>query len=137
MSTTWWDYLERVFENQAKLINLLLHGFGMNTLDDHPSSPPLSNPSTNGQQYTTTKNVVQDFLKSGFDFNILANHGREGWNQFKSDATGFVNSVYWRDEYWLQGAIALHIVLFTCIIFWRRNMNVQGILFGIICRFCY
>lgn len=135
-NSTWWNVLENVFENQAKLINLLLYSLGLNALDGQQQQqvPPTSR-GGNAGNFPTTKNVVQEFINSNFDFDILFKYGRQGWDQFKSDTSAFVNGVYWRDEVWLQGLIAMHIVLFICIIMSRRNMNIQAVLFAIICKF--
>lgn len=133
------NFLNRVLENQAKLFNLFLLSFGManeTTSDDRASTTSTTTPQQQHDfsQTPLSKVFKEVFANGTFHSDVMIQYIVDGFSQFKSDAQTFINSVYWREEYWLQGVIAMHIVLLTCIIIWRKNMNMQALLFALICK---
>ncbi|KAG2387872.1 hypothetical protein C9374_001466 [Naegleria lovaniensis] len=134
------NFLNRVLENQAKLFNLFLFSLGLANDTASESHGVDSEPSKNHydmSQAPLSKVFKEVFANGTFQSDVLIHYIVDGFSQFKSDAKSFINSVYWREEYWLQGVIAMHIVFLTCIIMSRKNMNMQALLFGLICVMTY
>jgi hypothetical protein len=51
----------------------------------------------------------------------------------KLQATAFINAVDWKNERWIHGLIAFHVILLTIAIITRRKQNIQIVLFIFIC----
>ena len=51
-----------------------------------------------------------------------------------SNISDFIEAINWRDEKWLQGLLAFHVVFFLIIWFTRHRKNLHTILFLVICK---
>merc|ERR1712224_862850 len=89
------------------------------------ATPPSKAPLADGMQHAVNGIVNQ----------LLKKHNHRDWTFYES-IMGFVSAVDWSEK-WIIGLVTLHICLLFSVVFFRKNINCQTVLFGIMCAIIF